>query len=725
MKKLLSILLVASMLLAGCGSKTVEPGDVNQPSTGNEVVDSTPTEAPTPTTPATPTSIPDDAITNIMLENALSGYDSKIDEAVEKTTKEVAKNTAGKIEFDLKLPESLVSESITDVSVDMEFHNREMQEGVIYVDLSLGEEFVAAELYVTDDMNLYIALPDYSDEVIKVPFEITETEDSTISATLTSVESIEFDKLPEIWDNFKKDVLKAVKFESVETDATVGYEDYEFTGTRYVNKLDLEKVIYALEDAKDDMTAAGFPIAESEEIDTEDLPELKFSYYVDGENKAYQLHDDAGTNVTFISTDKGVCLYSYDAEWEEYEVLFYTEKDTDTEGAFYVAMEGMELEGDYTVDDKGWVLSNIDIENVFTIDTFGFRNGALVIEGGMDFDGSIIDLEVEISEEKFFVELMASVEDEEFNVGVEYDEIKFEDFEVPTEYIEGEENIEEWLYNILTENPELAELIEELAGETYEEPAYDEPFYEEPTYNVPDYDTPSYDGEYDSSFADDLLKKSLAVNNLKENGTVFVELYYEKHRDGEPTEHEEHSIVGAQGNKRFEQISTGNLQNYELLKEAYYIMDNDVVLTAESKDYKNWAFESIHVNEFVDRMSLINYDEINFADNYTTYVQESDDYYYVSMSSAWFDADWEEDEFLKSLGIPTGMAYADYTFVFRKSDGALEEYTVKWTLDPTEFSMSINADYVGYVNLEVIVMEPVNGIIIPAEAESGLAKLAN
>jgi hypothetical protein len=204
-----------------------------------------------------------------------------------------------------------------------------------------------------------------------------------------------------------------------------------------------------------------------------------------------------------------------------------------------------------------------------------------------------------------------------------------------------------------------------------------------------------------------------------------VDLSYEKFVNGESTTHEELFIAEAQGEKRYEQASVGALDTYKLLKESYYIVDNNAALVAESDGNEKWDFESIPVSEFVDRMALINYDKINFADNYTTDIQEVDGHYYVNMSGTWFDEGWEADEFLKSLGIPTGMAYVDYSFVFRKSDGALESYTAKWTLDPTEFSMSINADYIGYVELEVFVTELIQDISIPKEAESGLAKLAN
>lgn len=466
-KKLLAVLCIATILMTGCGSKegvdeSTQPD--TQPTTQPTVIQQTEElqTTPEPTTEPTPTPVPDDAITSLMIENYLASGDGKVEKLLAARDKVASDEMAYAFDFDLALPKSLALDSpFSTLSVIGEFQSMGEEAAKLEADIILDRDnCYTVELIANSELELFFGLPEYSDTYAKIPLEINTAEDSSISFEPSDWESIDFSKLNDVWAGFKKEVVKAVKFDRVEKDVAVGTESYSWNGTKYINVVDTDKLQYALEDVMYSLEEMGLPIsAEDMEFETiEDTMEL--NYCVGDKYKAYELvNADNGYYMGFIETDKGVCFYQYDADLEEVYEILTTEKESDTEGTFCVELDGMMIEGGYEVDSKGWILSDINIMDMIEVDTFGLRNGAFILEGGLEYEGISVDVEVAAGKKEAYCDISLIVEGEAMTMSGGFEPIDCEEFDLPDDFVEGEEELNEWLGEILMENPELMELF--------------------------------------------------------------------------------------------------------------------------------------------------------------------------------------------------------------------------------------------------------------------------
>lgn len=453
-KRLLGVLLLMTMLLCACG-KEAQPESSNDNTNADVTSNITSNVTPEPTQIPEPTPVPDSEVLASLVHDLLDEGEEKVASMVSGKGHEDA---AIESSIELSLPASLLGAlAYVDVEADIKCYVSSDNRMKMLVDVDLGrDDLVSGELYLDEDLNLIVGVPDDVDGYLGIPVTITGLEDGL----KLSVEDLDISTFKDVFKVLKKGVIKSLKFDRVEKDYTVGKLDKSLTGTAYFSDVNIIEFADALEEACEILQDAGLPVTapDLEGIEEADLDKVQLVYITDGKYKSYELvnvEDDV--SVGFVFCKEGISVYGYKEE-EAYE-LFRYDKTGEDEGTFYLYLEDEELSGEYSKDKHG----NIELfdillgESGILIDSVRFGNGVFSIYCSTNIDDEApMTLGVNLSKEEGSVEFNVGEGQETLRLNLEYESIEFEDFEVPEA---DTEDAEEFMMELLENNEALLGLF--------------------------------------------------------------------------------------------------------------------------------------------------------------------------------------------------------------------------------------------------------------------------
>lgn len=226
-KRLLGVLLLMTMLLCACG-KEAQPESSNNNTNAGVTSNVTNNVTPEPTQIPEPTQVPDSEVFASLLQGLLDEGEEKV--ASMSGSKE-RDDAAIESSIELSLPASLLGTSTgIDVEAGIECYVSSDNRMKMLVDVVLdGDDLVSGELYLDEDLNLIVGVPDDVDGYLSLPVTITGVEDDVE----LSVEGFDISTFEDAFKVLKKGVIKSIKFDRVEKDYTVGKLDKSLTGTAY------------------------------------------------------------------------------------------------------------------------------------------------------------------------------------------------------------------------------------------------------------------------------------------------------------------------------------------------------------------------------------------------------------------------------------------------------------------------------------------------------------
>ncbi len=243
------------------------------------------------------------------------------------------------------------------VGMDLDLDIGEKAQVRIAGNLLLNAQDVIGAVMVAAEDALYMNLPEFSGNYMKIPYEQIlgmSLEDFTSQLATANEGMPTLKDMLAMWKTFSSKFIDTFEYQGKEEKQTVGINDYEFTGDKYISTAKIEDINAALEVLMDELRK--FPGLEAGELTPiEDLDSFNANYYT-GKKGAYAWEFEGVTgenasSVVYASTEKGFCFYTIDDDGKK-ELLVFSERESDKKGKITICGdEEIEIEYDnYTKD---------------------------------------------------------------------------------------------------------------------------------------------------------------------------------------------------------------------------------------------------------------------------------------------------------------------------------------------------------------------------------------
>lgn len=359
---------------------------------------------------------------------------------VEETGVEELKSMSATIDMDIKDP----------------MHNR------FYGSVQLNDdELVKVEL-IQDEMVLYVGVPEYTDQYLKIDIEeLAGIDKGTVRKFLEegTGSMLSFKDIKKMWDDHSAEFIETFKYQEKVADYTIGFEDYEITGDRFVTKADIQDAMKVILGIAEDLS-----IYPAYGINLEDLAEdmkdaegyISLNYiHNDKDEFAWEIiavdtsdDDEDSESIVFVSTEKGICLYSVD-QWGDKERFLYTVKESDEKGQIILESYGdavMTIQYDNLR--EGHVeLSSVPSEDTDVNFTFVFDQDGddLTINLVAGDEYETVKVEFKGNQEKAYLSLIAAEDGKELmELRIDSEAKDFDDFENPGNAVDVDK-VDQWL----------------------------------------------------------------------------------------------------------------------------------------------------------------------------------------------------------------------------------------------------------------------------------------
>lgn len=333
MKKYVILFCLCMTLLftAACG------GDKQPPATPTPVPTSEPTPSPSPTP------VPENEAVNALerLEEKLQAMLSRTGTADLDMTKGIGYDVTIDVSVNQMLLSLLGMTDLNQIGIDL---SADMNQELLGMNmaLSLGNETLLASEMLYDYEKLLMNVPKYSSA-----YMLSETTEG--SASDNAAVSVDYAKLTELARKFISDsFLNFRPVDSYTDNATLEADAYKVTGRKFSATLSMSEFSTLLQEYEE-IYQSLFPGTDLNlsELEITDFENLVLDYYYTGKEGIYgwSCYPDSAPADTIgvISAENGLCFFNTDEE-----ILFYTEKTSDTEGTFYFPSEESPLTLVYT-----------------------------------------------------------------------------------------------------------------------------------------------------------------------------------------------------------------------------------------------------------------------------------------------------------------------------------------------------------------------------------------
>lgn len=363
---------------------------------------------------------------------------------------------------------------------------------------------------ITDKENVYVSIPGYADEYLKVTAEDAGLDAEQVTAAANSVDEI-MPAFKDLSKNIRKSIVIAEE-DAIEKDYEIGDGDFEITGTSYLfevdkdaladayktfydalydylydlyensltdddkeyYELDTEEAIkeYVSEEVEDMLQyELSLPsVDELEEALDEEIDEITLRYVTNKDNeKAWELHmtseEDDEMTIVYVKTKEAFAVYGfYDDEDPEY--LIYSEPDevSDDEKTGVIYFEDEEV-AEYEKT-KEYTQLAINVDDI-DLEITKYEGKEVHYEFALEAEG--VEVKAELTKSGKTTTITASVEAADVDMAslqVEVKETGYKAPKIPNKSLEMEEWMEELdtdkLQEDLEEKMEDSELLQSL-----------------------------------------------------------------------------------------------------------------------------------------------------------------------------------------------------------------------------------------------------------------------
>ena len=342
----------------------------------------------------------------------------------------------------------------------------------------------------SDYKNFYCNLPKYSAQYFALDPEML-TEDSMTGEELQDYATLLQNQMTD------KEALAlfalaagdfAACFEpepGIETDVTVGTGKYTITADRHTIRAGAQKLSPVVTDFMEVLKNYPSLATSFEDLEPENITDLVLYYYAGDNNsfawELYPVEEDA-SSVVFIYTPDGFCLYE-DFRDGTTETVFYSDTQSGTSGKITFPAE-LALDSDvinYSLEDDGLQADGTLGEYNFTLT---YRSSAETISTAISITNEEFSIYGDASGNKNQMAMTMGLSEGGMEALLLHADMKYREYQAvaaPGEVTDIDTWAETMNYNlllsdvflILSEHPELAEMVEAFSAGKEEEEAYD------------------------------------------------------------------------------------------------------------------------------------------------------------------------------------------------------------------------------------------------------------
>lgn len=215
-----------------------------------------------------------------------------------------------------------------------------------------GENVIAADA-ITDEEKIYVNVPAYSKQYMRISYEeiLGKSLKDYMNETAKANEGLPSSKdLLEMWKSFSTKFIDSFVYQGKEEKQEIGTGDYKLTGEKYITTAKVEDIDASFSLLVEELKK--FPKLNVQEFSSlsKDMDSLYVNYYV-GKKDQYAwefqgIKEDETMSIVVVSTKKGFSFYVVDEDGKE-ETLLYSEKESDKKGKIMICDKEQEIVVEY------------------------------------------------------------------------------------------------------------------------------------------------------------------------------------------------------------------------------------------------------------------------------------------------------------------------------------------------------------------------------------------
>lgn len=314
-----------------------------------------------------------------------------------------------KLSVGAQIAQAYALEGLESIGLLLSYDGKQIMQAL--AELTLNDKSIAEAAAYVDQDAVYVNLPKYSKNFMKIAFEemLGMSLEEYAAQLAGSTEGMPTAKeIEELWKKYSGKFIDAFEHESMTEDVVAGFGDYAFAATEYVSVAEAESIRMLIKELFADLKKYPALNVDDSGLDGEMGFEKFYFHYYEGKKGSYEwrLTDEAVSGIGFVSAEKGFSVYT--VEGTEFEKLLYSVKESDTKGKIMLAADGEE----YTLDYDNYTKDSVDISTVvedvevtasiekkddsfymdFKINAYG-----IVVSGKVETDGGKLNISAAVS----------------------------------------------------------------------------------------------------------------------------------------------------------------------------------------------------------------------------------------------------------------------------------------------------------------------------------------